>query len=129
MEKRRILRRLFVLAVSLSSFSLFTIEDPKFKISIAGVNHDLNGGLKPSEFAELTIESADERIEVSSIEITLARGNRAVTILTINSDSFDLGEFKEKAQPGDRIVVQIIKVSDTEDLLLPDNKMFIIKVN
>ena len=129
MEKRRILRTLFVLAVSLSSFSLFTIEDPKFKISIAGVNHDLNEGLKPSEFAKLTIESADERIEVSSIEITLARGNRAVTILTINSDSFDLREFKEKAQPGDRIVVQIIKVSDTEDLLLPDNTMFIIKVN
>jgi len=129
MEKPRFLLTLFALAVSLSSVTLFPIEDLHFKISIKGVTHDLNEGLKPSEFAKLTIESVDESIEVSSIEITLARGNRAVTILTINSDSFDLRAFKANAQPGDRIVVQIIKVSDTEDLLLPDNTIFIIKVN
>jgi len=129
MEKTRHLPVFLVLMFLVSAFAILPFEDPNFKILVKGVTHDLNEGLKPSEFAKITIVSEDKSIEVSSIEITLARGNRAVSILTVKSDSFDLREFKNEARSGDRIVIQIINVSDKEDLLLPDNAVFTIKVN
>ena len=129
MEKSHLLPVSLVLILVFSAFNSLSDQDSGFKISVTNLNHDLNEGLKPSEFAKLTIASIDKAIEVESFEITLARGNRAVSILTIESDTFDLREFQGKARSGDRIVIQIINISDNEDLLLPNNSVFTLKVN
>jgi hypothetical protein len=100
----------FFIFLSVSSFSFRAEEKPKFTISIKGLNHDLQEGLKTNEFAKMRIESNDENVKVESFEITLARGNRAISNLTIDSNTFDLRKYKGQARSGDRIVIEIKKL-------------------
>jgi len=104
------------------------IDGQNFKISIAGVEHEIIGGLKPSEFSKLTIESKDESIKIESFEITLARGNRSVSVSNIQSNNFDLRDFIGKARSGDVIVIQINTLVDKEGKQFPDNSVISIEV-
>jgi hypothetical protein len=122
MKKLPLLFAIFVLlSVLISSFTLLTSEEPNFKISIKGVDHDLHDGLKPSEFAEMTIESKDENIKIEAFEITLARGNRAIEISQVKSNSFNLHKYTGIARSGDRIVVEVKKISNKNESLSPNN--------
>lgn len=119
----------FFIVLFVSSFTLFPTESPNFKILIKGVGHDLKEGLKTSEFAKMTIESNDENVKVETFEITLARGNRAISIQTIDGNSFDLGKYKGQARSGDRIVIDIKKLKFKNDPLDTPKAVFAIKVN
>ena len=129
MEKTRFLLVLFVLTLVVSSFTIFFVEERNFKISIAGVNHELKDGLNPSEFAKMTIESKDENVNVKSFEITLARGSRAISIKTYEGNTVDLNQLKTNARPGDRIVIDIKSTNMENESTSPTNTIFVIKVN
>ena len=129
MEKTRFLLVLFVLTLVVSSFTIFFVEEHNFKISIAGVNHELKDGLNPSEFAKMTIESKDENVNVKSFEITLACGSRAISIKTYEGNTVDLNQLKTNARPGDRIVIDIKSTNMENESTSPTNTIFVIKVN
>jgi len=129
MEKTRFLSVLFVLTLVISSFTTFFVDELNFEISVAGVNHELKEGLKPAEFAKLTIESKDEKIKVKSFEITLARGSRAISITTYEGNIVDLNLLKANARSGDRIVIDIKSMSIENESSSPANAIFVIKVN
>jgi hypothetical protein len=129
MEKTRFLSFILVLAVLSNAFAFLSTDEPGFKISIAGVNHELKDGLNPSEFAKLTIESKDEKINVQSFEITLARGSRAISITKYEGNIVDLNLLKANARSGDRIVIDIKSMSIENESSSPANAIFVIKVN
>ena len=103
---------LFILVLFCSSFAILPGEDFEIKYLIKGVNHELTYGLKPSELGELTISSSNKEIKVEVFQITLARGNRAVKITDVNGDKFNLREYYGTARSGDRIVIEVKKLSD-----------------
>ena len=128
MKKSPFIFALFIfLCVGL--FSFHPMEKSPFTISIKGLHHSLNEGLKTNEFAKMTIESNDENVKVKSFEITLARGSRAISIQTIDGNSFDLGKYRGQARSGDRIVIDIKKVKFKNDPLDTLKAVFAIKVN
>ena len=105
------------------------MEKSPFTISIKGLDHNLNEGLKNNEFAKMTIESNDENVKVESFEITLARGSRAISIQTIDGNSFDLGKYRGQARSGDRIVIDIKKFKFKNDPLDTQKAVYTIVVN
>ena len=128
MKKSSFIFALFI-ALFVSSFTLFPTENPNFKILVKGVDHDLKEGLKTSEFAKMTIESNDENVKVESFDITLARGNRAISISTIESNTFDLGQYRGQARSGDRIVIEIKKLKFKTEPLDTPKAVIAIRVN
>jgi len=101
-----------LLALGFSSFTQLPLEYLELKYSIKGVEHDFEDGLKPSEFAELTIETANQNITITVFQITLARGNRAVAVSNVETNKFNLKKFASQARSGDRIVIEVKKLSD-----------------
>lgn len=96
----------FILA--LFSFTYLYAERDEYEISIKGVNRDFfREGLKVMEFAELNIKSKTGKNSVEALEITLARGDRAVDNRKIAGDHFDLRKYSSMARSGDRIVIEI----------------------
>lgn len=95
-----------------TSFTISTNVNADIKLSIKGIGHDLKEGLKPAEFGELTIESSNKNIKIEAFQITLARGNRAIEISDVKGNKFDLRKYDGYARSGDRIVIEIKKVSD-----------------
>jgi hypothetical protein len=128
MKKSSFIFALFIV-LFVSSFTLFPTENPNFKILIKGVDHDLKEGLKTSEFAKMTIESNDENVKVETFEITLARGSRAISIQTIDGNSFDLGKYRGQARSGDRIVIDIKKLKFETETQESSTAVFTIAVN
>jgi len=109
---------------------ILPLKSSEFKITVSGVDHDyLNDGLKPSEFAELKIESKYDSIVIDSFQITLARGNRAIDISTVKSNKFNLRKYISYARSGDRIVIEIKKSNENNGSSLPSISVITIKVN
>jgi len=52
----------------------------------------------------------DARFRVSKWEVMLVRGKRPVTRQTVSSDKADLSSFAAQAKPGDRILIEALKV-------------------
>jgi len=129
MNKIHFLPALFILTVSLALSSFNQVEYPNIKISIAGVDHELSEGLKISEFGKMTVVSHNEGVEISSLEITLARGARAVSIDAVEANTFELSKLKANARSGDRIVVDIKSKNSDDTLPSPDNSIIVFKVN
>lgn len=102
----------FIFILFTSSFTILPIVDFEIKFLIKGVDYELKEGLKPSELNELTIESSNQEIKVEAFQVTLARGNRAVEISDVVGNKFNLRKFSSDARSGDRIVVEIKKLSD-----------------
>ncbi len=101
---------LFLLAI-LFFLSSFNIEsrDVKIKIKNWDERELTQGGIKPSDFTEMTVESLDENLTIESLQITLARGNRAVSISDVNGNNFSLRKLAGDARSGDRLVIEVRK--------------------
>ncbi len=101
---------LFLLAI-LFFLSSFDIEsrDVKIKIKNWDERELTQGGIKPSDFTEMTVESLDENLTIESLQITLARGNRAVSISDVNGNKFSLRKLACNARSGDRLVIEVRK--------------------
>lgn len=127
MRKLPFLLAAFLLIGILSSFTFYPLGKSNYKISVNGINHDLQDGLKPSEFAKMTIEVQDKSLKVESFEITLARGSRAISSSVIEGNTFDLSQYKSDARSGDRIVIEVS--SQNTDALSPSKSIFVLKVN
>lgn len=105
----------------MSAFMLFPAEDIKYQISIKGMDRDFtHSGLRPSEFADLTIDIKHKNTTIKSLKITLARGSRAVANSTIERNRFDLGKYKAQARAGDRLVIEI-KFGDNSGRSIPSH--------
>lgn len=128
-NSRYLISAFVVFTVFIFSFTPASDETSDVKISIKGLNHDWRDGLKPSEFAEMTIESIDVSIAIDELQITLARGNRAVDFSSVKSGSFNLRNYTGNARAGDRIVVEIKKSTDKIDSSSLYNSVIVIKVN
>ncbi len=130
MKMSRYINSIFVLLTILMFSFILPLKSSEFKITVSGVDHDyLNDGLKPSEFAELKIESKYDSIVIDSFQITLARGNRAIDISTVKSNKFNLRKYISYARSGDRIVIEIKKSNENNGSSLPSISVITIKVN
>jgi len=118
-----------LLALSISSFTQLPIDYLELKYYIKGVERDFEDGLKPSEFAELTIETANQNITITAFQITLARGDRAVEESNVETNKFNLKKFASKARSGDRIVIEVKKLSDQSYSLNPVTSVIAIRVS
>ena len=119
------------LVILLLLCSFVTSEELNFTIKINKLENRniLQDGLTPTEFAELIIESRNKNISIEAFEITLARGNRAISISTIKSNRIDLKQYQDQARSGDRIVIEIKKLSRNTESLASSNAIIAIKVN
>jgi len=129
LNKIRFLPTLFILTVSLALYSFNQVEYANIKISIAGVDHELSAGLKISEFGKMTVVSLKEGVEIASLEITLARGARAISKSAVEGNTFELSQLKANARSGDMIVVDIKSKYSDDKLPSPDNSIIVFKVN
>ena len=99
---------LLALLFFLSSFNIES-RDVKIKIKNLDERKLIQRGIKPSDFTEMTVESLDENLIVESLQITLARGNRAVSISDVNGNNFSLRKLAGVARSGDRLVIEVRK--------------------
>jgi hypothetical protein len=124
---------LFVLPLCLSGFIALTLaNDLAFTVKVDGIGQlDLQEGLSASELAIMTIETSNQNVSVSEFEVILARGSRPVenSVQVIQGNSYDLTNFSRFAKSGDRIVIQLNKLSGSEDEALTDqNRAIVIPV-
>jgi len=121
---------LFVLPLCLSGFIAFTLaNDLAITVKVEGVEQlSLREGLSPSELAMMTIETSNENVSVREFEVILARGSRPVenSVQVIQGNSYDLDKFSQFAKPGDRIVIQLNKLSHSEEERLTDQNRAIV---
>ena len=128
-NSRYLISALLLFTVFIFSFTPASDETSDIKVSIKGLNHDWRDGLKPSEFAVMMVEAVDKNITIDGLQITLARGNRAVDFSSVKSGSFNLRNYTGNARAGDRIVVEIKKSTDIIDSSSLYNSVIVIKVN
>ena len=87
-----------------------------------GVNIDLKNGIPGTDLTTLRVEAEpeenfkieapkDSKYEISSVEVILARGTQRVATINAISGIIDVSYWKDKVQPGDRIVVDIKNVT------------------
>lgn len=104
----------------LSSFTFSSNSDYALNIKVKGVEtkNIIQEGITPSEFAMMTIESNNPSIKIQQFEIVLARGTRAIFpgSHTVSGNQFDLENISDAAKAGDRIVIEIKKVSGEENI-------------
>jgi len=101
---------LLILVLLSSSFRFSLFHDFQIKYSIKGVYRNLDDGITKAEFNELTLTTSQE-LKVESFTITLSRGNRAVKIIDVNSNKFNLRTIAANARSGDYIVIEVKKLS------------------
>jgi hypothetical protein len=76
----------------------------------------LTDGLKPSELTQLTIDANDENVKILEFHIIHARGKSPVNVgVVTEGNTFDLNKFRDEAKAGDRIVVEVRKISGVDD--------------
>ena len=105
-------------------------KDLEYKLSVDGiVENYAKNGLKHSDFAMMEI-TANNKIKVKEFEITLARGKRAVHYnKQIQGNQFDLNHYSEDARDGDRIVIEILELSDENIELTQFNSIITIRID
>ncbi|MDN5211898.1 hypothetical protein QQ020_07540 [Fulvivirgaceae bacterium BMA12] len=109
----------FICAFTIETFSDFTIK-------VEGIeDRDLRReGLKPSEFALMTIEAKIENMRIDAVEISLGYGSGLVSATkTVKGNSLDLTEYSELAKPGGRIILKLHTITEEKDKA-PVNKHF-----
>lgn len=102
-----------------------------FSVKVDGVEQRdvLAEGLKPSELAQLTINSNDEDVKVLEFEIIHARGESPVNRANVmQGNTFDLRAFRDEAKAGDRIVISVTKVTGDSDKLSKKNSILQIPI-
>lgn len=102
-----------------------------FSVKVDGVEQRdvLAEGLKPSELAQLTIDSNDEDVKVLEFEIIHARGESPVNRGNVmQGNTFDLGAFRDQARAGDRIVISVTKITGDSDKLSKQNSILQIPI-
>ena len=86
-------------------------------------------GILPTELNEMTVTSNDISIKIEQLEITLARGNRAVKITETKGNTFNLRKFSEVIRSGDRFVIEVKTLKSQSENENPQNAIITIPVN
>ncbi len=105
--------------IGTETFRVKKVPKPSIELCGSGRKLDISrGGMAPrridlraipdEDFAEFLPK--DARYRVTQMEMILARGTNAVKRMTVSSDKVELRDFAEKAQKGDRLVVEVKKV-------------------
>ncbi|WP_084299570.1 type IX secretion system motor protein PorM/GldM [Dyadobacter tibetensis] len=102
-------------------FRVNRVPKPSLEIRVNGAGFDERRGVSASAARSIqvlavadesfkTFSPEDARFRVSQVEISLARGNRRIAGVTLNSGGGSISSLAQQAQPGDRYVVTIMKV-------------------
>ena len=129
--KTFLVTQLILIATQVLLSSFINDKNLSFKVYVDNIaDRELKKvGIKPVDFADLKISPTDESIQVETIKITLARGNRAIEISTVNSNHFNLGKYKGVARAGDRIVIEVRMLNKSNELLDLSNAIIVMTVN
>ncbi|MCG8308893.1 MAG: hypothetical protein MI975_15975 [Cytophagales bacterium] len=86
--------------------------------------------LKHSDFAMMKITTNNKEKVVLEFDIILARGKRAIHYnRSVQGNQFDLKYFSEDTRDGDRIVIEILKISDENIELTQYNSIITIPID
>jgi hypothetical protein len=128
--KNKALPFLLILLVTALSGAI-SIADVAFSVEVGGSeNKDvLKDGLKPSELTQLTVNANEEGVNIEEFQIILARDKSPILAEKVMSNTFDLTRFKPKAKPGDRIAIEVTKISSgSESDLAQNNRVLFIPI-
>jgi hypothetical protein len=118
-----------LLVVSSILLAGFLSPELSFVVTVQGVEDRdvLKDGLRQSEMTLLTINTNMEGVVVEKFGIMHARGTSPVTRATVRGNTFDLGDFRSLAKPGDRILITITSVvgPDKVSIIVRDVKFVI----
>jgi hypothetical protein len=95
-----------------------SVADLSFTVQVQGAEERnvLTDGLKPSELTQLTIDANDESVKILEFHIIHARGKSPVNVgVVTEGNTFDLNKFRHEAKAGDRIVVEVKKISGVDN--------------
>lgn len=84
--------------------------------------------MKPSELSTLTVNADQETVAVERLNFILARGEQPVLLETVTGNSFDIGGFRGSARAGDRIVIEVVRISGSGETLNDQNKILEIRL-
>ncbi len=109
-------------ALGSETFSVKKVPLPSYSFKLRGKEVDFKSGVKATAMRSLTVKAiADEnfarevpkdaKYRVREMNVTLARGTRPVVNQRFTSESLNLSKFATQARPGDRIVIEIKKVT------------------
>lgn len=115
----------FLIALVAVSATAFSPQDLNFNVSCKGLENRnvLKDGLKPSELSTLTVTADQEAVAVERLNVILARGDQPVLRETVTGNSFDIGGFRGSAKAGDRIVIEVVRISGSSEELNDENKI------
>jgi len=111
-----------LVAVSATSFSP---QELTFSVSCEGLENRnvLKDGLKPSELSTFTVSANQKAVAVERLNVILARGEQPVLRETVTGNNFNIPAFHSSAKPGDRIVIEVVKISGSTEALNDQNKI------
>ena len=120
---------LIAIAIVTTSLTIIMQQNPGLSFVMAGVDHDLSEGIKISELSTLKGRTKDDVVKIDSMEITLARGNRALGTDKIAGGTYNLSPFKRDARSGDRIVIEVIFVNADDSNEPIPNAIYVVPLN
>ncbi|WP_255726882.1 gliding motility protein GldM [Dyadobacter sp. CY347] len=102
-------------------FRVNRVPKPSIEVRVNGAVFDERKGAPASGARSIQVVAVpdesfknfspeDARFRVSQIEISLARGNRRIAGVTLNSGGGSISSLAQQAQPNDRYVISILKV-------------------
>ena len=110
---------------------LASMSELTFSVKVAGAEQRdvLADGLKPSELTQLTIDSNDDDVKVLQFEIIHARGLSPLKRGNVKEgNTFDLSKFRDQAKAGDRIVINVTKITADSGKLSEKNSILQIPI-
>jgi hypothetical protein len=102
-------------------FKVNRVPKPSLEVRVNGAVFDERRGAPASGARSIQIVAVpdesfknfspeDAKFRVSQVEISLARGTRRINGVTLNGGGGSISSLAQQAQPGDRYVIQILKV-------------------
>ena len=117
------------LSVIISSYTVEVTEKPTFQVVIQGTQGRdlLKEGVSRNEFAPMTIVTDQKEARVEGFDVVLARGSSPIEVFEVAAgNSMDLREFAGSARSGDRLVIEIKKISGIESADLSGTEYIVI---
>jgi light-regulated signal transduction histidine kinase (bacteriophytochrome) len=121
----------FLILTVMVLFASISIADLTFSVKVQGAEQKnvLADGLKSSELAQLTIDSNDENVNVLEFEIIHALGKSPLnSAIVTQGNIFDLNKLRDQAKAGDRIVINVTKITGYDNKLSKKNSILRIPI-
>ena len=118
---------IFLASLLLASHVPRNSKPSAFHVTIQGIEGRdiLKEGVARTEFARMTLETDREETAIEGFEVVLARGSSPVETFVVDTgNSMDLREFADSARSGDRLVIDVKKVTGID----PANASYVMSI-